>query len=454
MPILTEQERLGTLVAGRYRAESILGRGGGGIVYEARHGWTGRTVALKILKPEHARDLDRVRRFMQEAKAAACIRHRHVVQVLDMGKEPDGTVYLVLERLHGESLGTRLSRGGALPVDETLRLLAPVMEALVVAHRQGVVHRDLKPDNIFIDEDAAGRRTPKLLDFGMSKMLDATWGEATQSGVLVGTPYYMSPEQAEGRSDQGAACDVWSMGVILYRCLSGELPFVADSPTALLMAIVQERPEPLQARAAHVPEAIAAVIDRALIADREQRFGDMEEMLDAVREAATATGIELPEVVGEASVEAPSFDPGPETRDVVGARGVRWWWAAAAAVALAVAVVALGAFARDAVAGFGTETEPWSVAETGSETVAGAGAESELETGSESESETGSETVAGSETGSESETVAGIGVVAEPVNGTRPRATTRRSTRTSTATKRGGKAAARGPTIPDVTTEW
>ena len=381
MPILTEEERLGTLVAARYRVEAILGRGGTGVVFEATHTWTGRRVAVKLLRPEYARDLGLVRRFLQEAQAAARIEHPNVVQVLDMGNEADGTVYLVLELLEGESLGKKLEREGTLSVETALELLVPVMDALVTAHESGTVHRDLKPDNVFLRRDAKGRVTPKLLDFGMAKMVDAAWGHATQSGTLVGTPFYMSPEQAEGKPDQGREADVWSMGVLLYRCLSGKLPFYAESPTALLLAIVQAKAPPLRDAAPDVPPAIAGVIDRALVADRTERWPDMATMLAELRRAANESGFAFPSLP-DASSEAPreAFDPGPPVApETSGSRGARIAIAAAVAVLLVVAATfALtredGSRTHDARASTATEHSETRAAPTASSAPAAASA--------------------------------------------------------------------------------
>lgn len=311
MPILTEEERLGTLIAGRYRLHEILGRGGTGVVFEASHTWTGRRVAVKLLKPEYARDVSLVRRFLQEARTAAGLDHPHVVQVLDMGNDRDGTVYLVLELLEGESLSRKLERDKVLTSQTALNLLVPVMEALTLAHEQGIIHRDLKPDNVFLKRGPNGMHVPKLLDFGMAKMIDAAWGSATQSGTLVGTPFYMSPEQAEGKKDQGPASDVWSMGVILYRCLSGDLPFFASTPTALLLAIVQNTPKPLRELAPSVPEPISAVVDRAITADREVRYADVRAMLKALKHAAGEAGLKWPEPMRHERPSERPFDPGP-----------------------------------------------------------------------------------------------------------------------------------------------
>jgi len=340
MPIPTEEERLGALVAGRYRLGTILGRGGTGVVFDATHTWTGRRVAVKLLRPEYARDLGLVRRFLQEAQAAARLEHPNVVSVLDMGSDADGTVYLVLELLEGESLTRRLERARTLAPAEAFQLLVPVMDALVLAHERGIIHRDLKPDNVFLRRDSRGRLTPKLLDFGMAKMVAAAWGHATQSGTLVGTPFYMSPEQAEGKADQGPQTDVWSMGVVLYRCLTGELPFVAETPTALLLAIVGGQAPAVRDRAPDVPAAIARVVDRALVADRAKRWADMRTLLDELRRAAEASGVTFPALPDPATYEPPEpFDRGPAVEP--GSRGGRrapYFGLAIAAVLIAVAV--------------------------------------------------------------------------------------------------------------------
>ncbi len=335
MPILTEEERVGTLLAGRYRLDSILGRGGTGVVFEATHNWTGRHVAVKLLRPEHSRDLSLTRRFLQEARAAANIVHPNVVQVLDMGNEPDGTVHLVLELLEGVSLGKHLEDEGTLSVAETLSVLVPIMDALVVAHRQGIIHRDLKPDNVFLHRDGAGRRVPKLLDFGTAKMVDAAWGSATQTGTLVGTPFYMSPEQAEGKKEQGPPTDVWSMGVMLYRCASGTLPFWADTPTKLLIEIIRAEHEKLEERAPDVPLAFASVVDRALEPDVEKRWPTMQAMLDALREAAEDANIPFPALPDpDARVERAAFDPGPSAASRSGRARTAMWAGGALAIAL------------------------------------------------------------------------------------------------------------------------
>jgi serine/threonine-protein kinase len=293
MPIPTEEERIGRLVGGRYRLTARLGRGGTGVVYAAEHTWTGRRVAVKILRPEFARDLSVTRRFLQEARAAATIDHPHVVGVFDMGTDTDGTVFMALELVNGQPLSTILAKEGTLSPDRALSLLLPVMDALQAAHDAGVVHRDIKPENVLVRPGSApdGRPYPKLADFGMARMLESSWGRSTQTGVAVGTPLFMSPEQAHADDDVGPQSDVWSMGVLLYHCLSGRFPHESDSPAQLLLSIVGRTPTPLSAVHPGIPAPIDAVVMRALRRDLGERHGSMKAFRDALVEAASASGV-------------------------------------------------------------------------------------------------------------------------------------------------------------------
>ena len=301
LPILTPEERIGSLLGGRYRVESELGRGGMGVVMRGRHELTGRPVAIKLLLPALVADPNVIGRFFQEAKAAAALNHPNVVDVLDMGTEDD-EAYLVLEFLEGDSLAALLEAQGVIPAAQLLPILLPIIDALAAAHERGIVHRDLKPDNIFVHRDVRGRAIPKVLDFGIAKLLEIDSNVQTRTGGVIGTPHYMSPEQAQGQKGLGAESDVWSMGVLLYECLGGRLPFVADSMPALLMQICMNDPPPLTrapgsadpaSPAPAVHPAMAAVVERAITRDLTVRYSGMEQLGGALVAAAQQAGIEL-----------------------------------------------------------------------------------------------------------------------------------------------------------------
>jgi len=284
------------VIGGKYQVVRLLGSGGMGAVYEARNSWTGRRVAVKMLHAQFARKPDNVRRFLREAKAATAISHPNIVDVLDMGEDPaQGGLFIVQEFLEGVDLARRMQQVPALTMRESLGLLAPVMSALVAAHRQGIVHRDIKPENIFLTVGPRGVTEPKLIDFGISKVLDGPSADRsrTQTGVAIGTPQYMSPEQARGRSDVDGRSDVWSMGVLLYELIAGRLPFDAPNYNLLIVAILTTPAPRIEEVSAGVPEQLAAVIHRALEPDLAQRYGSMSDFLAAVLECPLDDGAPL-----------------------------------------------------------------------------------------------------------------------------------------------------------------
>jgi serine/threonine-protein kinase len=290
MPVLTAEERVGGVLGGKYQLERILGEGGMGVVFEATHTWTSRRVAVKLLHPELSRDKSVAQRFLQEARSAAAIQHPNVVDVLDMGAEADGTVYLVLELLEGEDLASRLARG-SMSLVETLNVLMPVMGALASAHDRGIIHRDLKPENIFLHQEQ-GSLQPKVLDFGLAKVIEQDRNNKTRSGIIMGTPHYLAPEQARADKNLGPPADVWAMGVLLYECISGELPFYADNATGVIIKVCSEDPPPLGERA-HVPREIEYVVHRALARDIADRFPDMRALAVALVDAARLHNIPI-----------------------------------------------------------------------------------------------------------------------------------------------------------------
>ncbi|PKN31478.1 MAG: serine/threonine protein kinase, partial [Deltaproteobacteria bacterium HGW-Deltaproteobacteria-20] len=226
MARMAQPSRVGDLLAGKYRLDALLGSGGVGDVYRAQNTLIGRTVAIKVLKAEHATDDSVVERFLREAKAANLARHPNVVDVLDVGLDDEGVPFIVQEFLEGMDLGQHLKRSnGALPYRQVLELMIPVVEAVGLAHARGVVHRDLKPENVFLAR-VGGAVVPKLLDFGISYIKPQPGDvRMTRTGMTVGTPAYMSPEQLEGTAGVDVRTDVWALGVILYESLAGRLPF-------------------------------------------------------------------------------------------------------------------------------------------------------------------------------------------------------------------------------------
>ena len=285
MPTLSPTDRIGSSIAGTYRLDRILGEGGFGTVYAGVHEWTGRPVAAKIMDARLAQQEPFVSRFLLEARAAAQLSHPNVVDVLDMGREADGTVYLVLELLRGETLAKVLERRPRLELEETLSYLLPVMDALADAHASGVLHRDVKPANIILSVDPRGQMVPKLVDFGVAK--DAADPAQTATGSVSGPPPFTSPEQASASPRVGAATDVWSMGAVLFRCLTGQLPFEGAAGAEVLTA----QAPPVTSLAPELPPAVGVAIDRALAPEVSGRFADMGELFASLVEAATEAGV-------------------------------------------------------------------------------------------------------------------------------------------------------------------
>jgi len=254
-----------------------------GTVYEAVQESLGRAVAVKVLHPLLSHDADTMARFRKEAEQAGALSHPHIVHVLDFGFEPGGPAWIAMERLQGESLGQRISRVGALGQGAVVTMALETLSALQAAHEARLVHRDLKPDNIFLARAAGVGEVVKVLDFGIAKLLDGGAAAAlTATGMVMGTPLYMSPEQAQGRVVDARA-DLYSLGAVLFEALSGKPPFQADSYTALLITIVTEPAPSLAARRPDVHPGLAAFVDRAMAKDPAARFASAREMADALR---------------------------------------------------------------------------------------------------------------------------------------------------------------------------
>jgi len=278
---------LGQILDGRYRVERLLGEGGMGSVYEGRHAVVGKRVAIKILHAEYAANEEVLKRFYREAQAAAAIGHANIIDIIDVGATASNEPYLVMEYLEGEDLESMLSRTGPLKVEAACAILEPALLALGAAHAKGIVHRDLKPANIFLCRAEDGRHSVKLIDFGISKFTGAAGGtKLTQTGSLLGTPSYMSPEQARGRVDVDHRTDIYSMGVILYQMLTGELPYQGDNYNALLSSLLTEQPKSLRALNPSIPADADALVLRELSKDPSERSQSAAEMLAAFGELA------------------------------------------------------------------------------------------------------------------------------------------------------------------------
>jgi len=329
----TSAQMIGTVLSSRYRLEAKLGSGGMSTVYLARDETLDRAVAVKVMHREMSEQADQLERFRQEARAVAKLSHPNVVAVIDAGEDA-GHPYIVFEYVEGETLKQRIKRLGPLDVQEALAYAIEVAQGLTVAHARSMVHRDVKPQNVLID--AEGRA--KVTDFGIARQLEEQGVTAT--GRVLGTTDYVSPEQAMGHGVDPRS-DIYSLGVVLYEMLLGEVPFTADSQVGVAMKHVNEElPDP-QRRRPQLSAAVALVIERATTKDPDRRYQRIDDMIDDLEtalevEAARAGGTE-----GEATTVLESVPPAE--RKLPRSRGRNWAGVAALLVlaALAVAAVAL-----------------------------------------------------------------------------------------------------------------
>jgi serine/threonine protein kinase len=290
----TARARVGEVIGEKFRLEKLIGAGAMGAVYRAVHEWTQRRVAVKLLFDDDDRSssTEAIERFFREARAATKIGHRNIVEVLDMGQHSDGTYYLVQELLEGETLRQKLDRLGRLSLTETFEAMLPVMDGLSAAHAAGVVHRDVKPENIIMHAERkttrASKVVPKLIDFGVAKNRQQSV-KLTAAGVVLGTPNYMAPEQIDGDSDLDARADIWSIGVILFECLAGRRPFSGGSIRDVLAATTTTTPPRLSTIVPTLPEPVVSIVHTALERDRALRFSSMQAMITALSAIAELT---------------------------------------------------------------------------------------------------------------------------------------------------------------------
>jgi len=326
------RDRVTVAVGAQYLIEREIGRGGMAVVYRAIDLRLNRPVAIKVLPPDLAFNPDVRVRFIREAQTAAQLSHPNIVPIYSVDEKGGETlVYFVMAFVDGESLGVRLAREGAWPIDASVRVLRDVADALAYAHASGVVHRDIKPDNILIDR-ASGR--PMITDFGIAR---ATAGDTrlTATGVAVGTPAYMSPEQAVGEREVDGRSDLYSLAVVGYHLLAGEPPFKAANTPAMLVKHMSERPRPIRERRPEVPAYLAVAIDRALAKRPEDRWADAAEFRDALDSAQSSGGRRYtspvpvpPRPLDPSTYPAPAQVPFPEPPPGLSRGEIKHWYRA------------------------------------------------------------------------------------------------------------------------------
>jgi serine/threonine protein kinase len=271
----------GEVIGGKYSVIRVLGRGGMGVVVEAQHLKLGQRVAIKLLLPSIRSMADITARFEREARAIARLKGPHVAHVSDVDALADGSPYMVMELLRGREVGDELAERQKIPYREAVGYILQACAAMAEAHRQGIVHRDLKPSNLFICESNIGR-TVKVLDFGISKLSGDVNASVTTTASAFGTPLYMSPEQVRSVKNVDGRADIWSLGVVLYELITGEVPFNAPSATAILASILTETPVFVTKRCPDVPKALADAVMKALEKTPDARFHDILEFAAAI----------------------------------------------------------------------------------------------------------------------------------------------------------------------------
>jgi serine/threonine-protein kinase len=276
----------GAIVAGKYRLDAIVGEGGMGSVWSATHTGLGQAVAIKFISKDFVTSSEALRRFDAEAKAAAQLRSRHVVQVFDNGTLEDGTPYIAMELLRGENLYARVHRAGPIPLHEAVEILSQSCKALGRAHAAGIIHRDIKPDNIFLAQSDDDALLVKILDFGIAKFATGPNDHSsTRTGAVLGTPLYMSPEQARGLKTIDHRTDIYSLGLVAYTIFTGNLAFSSESFGDLLLQICTAPLPSLCANAPWLPAPMEAWFQRACARDPVNRFASAQEFADALRAA-------------------------------------------------------------------------------------------------------------------------------------------------------------------------
>jgi eukaryotic-like serine/threonine-protein kinase len=313
------------LVGGKYRIEKLLGRGGMGAVYLARHELLDTHVALKVLAQESVGNEDATRRLIKEARLAAKIPGDHICRVTDVGVGDNGVPYIAMEHLEGRDLSAVLQARGPLPVAEAAGYVLQALDAIAHAHARGIVHRDLKPSNLFVATGLDGRPLVKVLDFGISKSMGPADLVLTATSALLGSPAYMSPEQVRSAKNVDARTDIWSMGVILYELLTGRMPYPGESVGEVFASILETDAPSVLASRTDLPPALAAAVARCLQRRADQRFGNAAEVADAIAPFALPGEASLADTIRSTLSKAGMTGPraqhpaSPSSADITGA---------------------------------------------------------------------------------------------------------------------------------------
>jgi serine/threonine-protein kinase len=271
----------GDILDGKYRVDKVLGAGGMGIVVAATHVHLNTRVAIKFLLPAAMGSPQVIERFAREARSAVQIQSEHVARVTDVGSLPTGSPYMVMEYLEGSDLADAIERTGPIPIPQAVGYVLQACEAIAEAHSLGIIHRDLKPANLFLARRAGRDPMVKVLDFGISKTKEAGAG-LTQTASVMGSPYYMAPEQMMSSKDVDARSDIWALGIILYELLTGKAPFQGDTMAAIVFQVTQRDAGPLREKRPDVPEGLAAVVDTCLRRDPAQRYENVARFASAL----------------------------------------------------------------------------------------------------------------------------------------------------------------------------
>src|SRR5829696_6792262 len=320
----TEDSLIGATLAGKYRIDARLNEGGMGTVYRATHVLMEKTVAIKVLRPSLAADEKIVARFSREARAASRISHPNALSVTDFGEDETGNVFLVMEFLSGKTLKAVIRDDGPLPLPRIVDITRQIGDALNAAHAQGVVHRDLKSDNIMLVDTMTGDHA-KVLDFGIAKINEPEGSvdtSLTAPNLVIGTPQYMSPEQCSQDSEIDARSDIYSLGVILFEMLVGHVPFSGDSPTIVMMKHLQEPVPSILEERSDLPASVARVVARAMAKVRDNRYQNVAELVEDLTIAAGMTIHRIGPVGVANTAETPVRTDYPDEVTVVRAREV------------------------------------------------------------------------------------------------------------------------------------